>query len=307
MIAKTCINHMRRIVNRYVDATHKYAMCKRRLTLAHNIIQEEHLGKSPPVILIHGLLGNKRNFNFVSKLLQESLQNTSIITCDVRNHGDSPHSDVMHYSSMSDDILELLQQLQVNDCFLVGHSLGGRIAMHVALSNPEKVKRLIVVDVAPGQRGELRSVSKGAFEYIKAMKSVNFDDTLPSSKARMHVEQQLMTAIPERSIRQFVLTNLVKKPSGEYGWRVNVDGILQNRQNISAIGRNDDFILYGKRTLFIGGERSDYINSNDIPEIKRLFPNSIINYIPGCGHWVHADDPHAFSEMVSSFIMGPDE
>lgn len=292
----------------YVDKIHPYVMCKRRLTLAHNIIQEENLHKAPPLLFIHGLLGNKRNFNFVSNLLQKSLPNTSIISCDVRNHGDSPHSDSMHYSSMRDDILELLQQLQLEQCFIVGHSLGGRIGMHVALQYPEKVKRLIVVDVAPGQRGELRSVSNSAFEYIKAMKLVNFNfGALPSSKARMRVEKQLMPAIPQQSTRQFVLTNLTKFSSGEYGWRVNVDAILRNRDNISSIGCHDDFMPYWKRTLFIGGERSDYIDSHDVPEIKKLFPNSVIKYIPDCGHFVHTDDPHAFSGMVSSFISSPDE
>ncbi|XP_039249348.2 sn-1-specific diacylglycerol lipase ABHD11-like isoform X1 [Styela clava] len=276
---------------------------KRNLSLAYNIIHEGDSTKAP-MLMIHGLLGNKFNFNSVGKILKEKLPSTTILSCDVRNHGESPHSDMMDYKSMSEDTIQLLNSMNIDKCILLGHSLGGRIAMYTALTQQNRVEELIVVDVAPGDKGIKRGISEGPIKYVEAMKLVKFEPGIKPSQARASAHQQLESTIPEKYLRDFALTNMIETTKGSFGWRLNLDSISQHAKDFYFLGNEDDFTPYTGRTLFLGGALSKYILPNDYPDIKRLFTNSDIQHIPDCGHWVHADNPKEFASRVSNFLGG---
>lgn len=274
---------------------------KRGLALAHYIINQGESAR-PPLLMIHGLLGNKYNFGSVGKLLQEKLPRTTIISCDVRNHGESPHSDEMDYKSMSEDTLELLDSMKIDKCILLGHSLGGRIAMYTALTQNDRVDKLVVVDVSPGDKGTKRGISEGPIKYVEAMKLVEFQPGLKRSQARASANKQLESAIPKKYLRDFALTNMIETTKGSFGWRLNLHAISQHATDFYYLGNNESFIPYNGKTLFLGGSLSQYIMPSDYPDIKNLFPSSDIQHIPECGHWVHADNPKEFVSRITNFL-----
>ncbi|XP_067866337.1 LOW QUALITY PROTEIN: sn-1-specific diacylglycerol lipase ABHD11 [Heterodontus francisci] len=247
-----------------------------------------------PLVFLHGLFGSKSNFYSIAKAL---VQRTGrmVVTVDNRNHGGSGHSPVMTYEAMSLDLQNLLDTLQLPKCILIGHSMGGKVAMTTALLRPELIEKLVVVDVTPSQ-----TISQIPFpKYITAMRAVTVDDDLSRSAARNQVEQQLQPYIEDIRTRQFILTNLVKR-GGRYVWRVNLEAVANHMDYITTFPKFN--IPYTAPTVFLGGGSSSYISSKDYPEIKRLFPNSVIQHVPGTGHWVHAEKPHDFINAICVFL-----
>lgn len=252
-------------------------------------------GESTPLVFLHGLFGSKSNFHSIAKSLVQRT-GRKVLTIDARNHGTSPHNPLLTYEAMASDLTHLLTKLHIDKCVLIGHSMGGKVAMTTALTQPDLVERLVVVDISPAQtttRTNFRS-------YINAMQSVTVSSALPRSTARRMAEDQLRKQVKEHSVRQFLLTNLVES-NGQYSWRVNLAAISSHLDDIMSFPNLGT--IYNGPTLFLGGASSAYISSEDYPEIERLFPCADIQYIPDASHWIHADKPLDFISSIISFLQ----
>ncbi|XP_068945587.1 sn-1-specific diacylglycerol lipase ABHD11 isoform X1 [Petaurus breviceps papuanus] len=249
----------------------------------------------PPLVFLHGLFGSKANFQTIGKSLQQQT-GRKVLTVDARNHGESPHSPDSSYEAMSADVEALLPQLGLAPSVLIGHSMGGKTAMILALQRPELVERLISVDVSP-----LPTTAVSDFpSYLVAMKSVQIPKELPLSQARKVADQQLTPVIKDSAIRQFLLTNLVKASSGQFEWRVNIEALIQEMDKIMDFPKLQK--SYAGPTLFLSGANSTFIQPSHFSEIKRLFPQAQIMSVPGAGHWIHADQPQDFMASVKHFL-----
>ncbi|XP_030330665.1 protein ABHD11 isoform X3 [Strigops habroptila] len=204
----------------------------------------------------------------------------------------------MTYEAMSLDVQHLLTGLGITKCILLGHSMGGKTAMTLALQRPDLVERLISVDISPTSTTPISEFSS----YISAMKSVKIPDGLPRSAARQLADDQLRPVVQHPQLRQFLLTNLVEV-EGHYVWRVNLDAISHHLVDIM------NFPVFHKPypgpALFLGGSDSPYISSQDYPEIQRLFPKADVHYIAGAGHIVHQDKFEEFITAVLNFLPPP--
>ncbi|NWI55303.1 ABHDB protein, partial [Calyptomena viridis] len=260
--------------------------------LAH--VELEGRRDRPPLVLLHGLFGSHGNFHTVAKMLVRRGSGT-VLTVDARNHGSSPHSPEMTYEAMSLDVQHLLSRLGIAKCILLGHSMGGKTAMTLALQRPDLVERLISVDIGPSCTAPVSEFST----YISAMKAVKVPAGLSRSAARQVADNQLQPLVKLPQLRQFLLTNLVEV-EGRYVWRVNLEAISQHLTDIM------NFPVFHKPypgpALFLGGSDSPYISSTDHPEIQRLFPKAEIQYIKGAGHIVHQDKFEEFITAVLNFL-----
>ncbi|XP_072301941.1 sn-1-specific diacylglycerol lipase ABHD11 [Eucyclogobius newberryi] len=248
-----------------------------------------------PLVFLHGLFGSKSNFHSIAKSLVQRT-GRKVLTVDARNHGTSPHSPELTYEAMSADLKLLLSQLKIDRCVLIGHSMGGKTAMTTALTLPSVVERLVVVDITPSQSNTRTNFRT----YIQAMQNVQISSDIPRSTARRMAEDQLRKCVKERSVRQFLLTNLMEL-NGHYAWRVNLDVISAQLETLLSFPHYET--PYEAPTLFLGGASSAYISSDDYPEIQRLFPYADIQYIPDASHWIHADKPLDFISSIISFLQ----
>ncbi|XP_067165597.1 sn-1-specific diacylglycerol lipase ABHD11 isoform X1 [Apteryx mantelli] len=263
--------------------------------LAHEVL--EGSGARLPLVILHGLFGSHGNFQTVAKAVARR-SGSKVLTLDARNHGSSPHSPLMTYEVMSLDVQHLLARLGITKCILLGHSMGGKTAMTLALQRPDLVERLISVDISPSSTTAVSEFSA----YISAMKSVNVPDGLPRSAARRLADDQLRPVVQLAQLRQFLLTNLVEM-EGRYIWRVNLEAISHHLSDIMS------FPVFHKPypgpALFLGGSNSPYISPKDYPEIQRLFPKADIQFIEGAGHIVHQDKFEEFITAILNFLPPP--
>lgn len=250
----------------------------------------QSLGQGQPLILLHGLFGSANNWGAVAKHFSQMYQ---VISVDLRNHGKSPHADSQTYPEMANDLIELCDLLNLKSIHLLGHSLGGKVAMQFATQYPERVDQLIVVDIA------IRTYPDAQTHLIDAMLELN----LATIKTRSEADQALSSSITNARIRQFLLMNLVKVSNevnnGYLQWRINLPALKANYPLIrQAVCETAQF---HKPCLFIRGERSDYIRDDDIEQIKSHFINVQFVSLPA-GHWVHAEQQQAFIEVVAQFL-----
>jgi esterase len=243
-------------------------------------------GDGPPVVILHGVFGSARNWASIAGRLAERYR---VIAVDLRNHGASPHAASMTYDEMAEDVLALIRERGLGGAALVGHSMGGKVAMVAALKEPEAVGRLAVVDVAPvGYRSTLRA-------YADALLGLD----IAGPKRRAELDRALAATIPEPPIRAFLLHNLA--PEGEgFRWQPNLPAIAESMPAISDFPTIET--TYDRPTLFIGGERSSYIVRGHEHRIKRLFPKARIVTIADAGHWIHAEQPAAFLAVLEPFL-----
>uniref|UniRef100_A0A671QPF4 sn-1-specific diacylglycerol lipase ABHD11 n=1 Tax=Sinocyclocheilus anshuiensis TaxID=1608454 RepID=A0A671QPF4_9TELE len=228
-------------------------------------------GDSTPLVFLHGLFGSKSNFHSIAKSLVQRT-GRKVLTVDARNHGKSPHSPVLTYEAMTHDLTHLLGQLHIGKCVLIGHSMGGKVAMTTALSQLSLVERLVVVDISPSPT----SAHTSFHAYIQAMKEVKIASNIPRSTARRLAEDQLRKIVKERSVRQFLLTNL-EEQNGHYGWRINLEAISNHLEDI--MGFPDFNNTYEGPTLFLGGSSSIAWDYKDLYFKENQFEGSTICFL----------------------------
>lgn len=247
----------------------------------------QKIGSGEPFIILHGLFGSSDNWVSIGKHLAEHF---SVYLIDMRNHGKSPHTDKFGYDNMALDVLEFLQDHNLKNVILLGHSMGGKIAMKFALEYPMRIKKLIIADIAPKKYKIIHQ------HIIEALLSIN---TTKISK-REEAESQLSMKIKSLVLRKFLLKNLYRDGNNQYQWKINLKAICNNLDQLGeqVVFRN----TYEKDTLFIKGEKSDYITSDDEKEILSLFPKSKFETIPGASHWLHAEKPELFIEEIFQFL-----
>jgi pimeloyl-ACP methyl ester carboxylesterase len=243
-------------------------------------------GQGQPMIILHGLMGSSDNWLPQAKMLGEHYH---VWVVDQRNHGQSPHSTEFNYHVLRNDIRDFIQQHGIEKPVIIGHSMGGKAAMNFALAHPEKLDRLIVVDIAP------KAYDVRHDHIVDGLKAV------PISKvqSRQEANDALAPHISSEAVRQFLLKNLLRKPEGGFGWRINLPVIDQSLEMISGGLVNEG--IFEKKTLFIRGSKSDYILDEDREVIKKLFPNSTMVTME-TGHWVQAEKPEEFVQVVLSFL-----
>ncbi len=264
---------------------------KSRLNITiHLYIMNLHfkkIGEGQPLIILHGLFGTSDNWITLARRFAESFE---VYLIDQRNHGRSPHSDEFSYDLMASDLLEFIQNHNLENPIVLGHSMGGKTAMNFAVHNPTLLSKLIVVDIAP----KTYPVHHDAI--IEALYSLN----LSNIQSRKLADQELSMHITDFGTRQFLLKNLYRTSEGNYSWRMNLDSISDN---IVRIGDGlEDSEMYEGQTLFIRGGKSKYIIDSDSDLLLNHFPNSKLNTILNAGHWVHAEAPDELYKLVMNFI-----
>jgi len=241
------------------------------------------------VVLLHGLFGQARNFTQIQRALA---QRWRVIALDQRNHGASPHAPDMRYATMAEDVLETLAALGASPVALIGHSMGGKVAMRAALLRPGEVERLLVSDIAPV------IYPPHNHPIVAAMLAVPLRDGLTRAEA----DAALAGAVPDASVRAFLLQNL--RLGAPPVWRIGLAEVAAAMADIE--GWDDPAeATYPGRSLFVAGETSDYIRQEDRPTIRALFPAARFVTVKHAGHWVHADNPAGFLAVVEAFLSAP--
>jgi esterase len=243
-------------------------------------------GSGADVILIHGLLGSLENLNMVAKSLIDNYRVTNI---DVRNHGLSFHENSMNYSELAQDVVDLMKTLDIDTASILGHSMGGKIAMQIALEHEVKVERLIVADIAPVIYPPHHN------HIIKGLQAINLVDI----KSRKEADKQLAQYVDEVGVRQFLLRNLAIN-NDVLTFKCNLDYIEACYPQIMDEYQGNQ--QFPGETLFIKGGNSNYITAEHRNKITHLFPNSRAKIIQGAGHWLHAEKTTAFNKIVNDFL-----
>ena len=249
----------------------------------------QETGQGEPIILIHGLFGSFENLGMIAKGLKEQYH---VISVDVRNHGKSFHQSSMSYTELSQDVITIMDELNISSAYILGHSMGGKIAMQLEINHPERVKKLIVADIAPVAYPPHHE------RIINGLKSLDFDTISTRKEADVQLEEHVETP----SVRQFLLRNLGTN-NGVFHFKCNLNNIADCYPQIMS-----GFLLnnhYEGKTLFIKGGDSDYIQAEHRDTIKILFPNSSAKIIQGTGHWLHAEKPAIFNKIVFDFLLKP--
>lgn len=244
-------------------------------------------GQGPAVMLIHGLFGSLDNLGLLARALGEQCR---VISVDLRNHGTSFHSDEMSYPQQAADVLALLDALALDQVSLVGHSMGGKVAMQLAKQAPTRVGKLVVADIAPVTYPHARH--QNVFAGLNA--------TLRQPvQSRSEAEALLAQYVEIPGVRQFLLKSFAKGESG-WGWRFNVPALERNYANI--MGWPDDQTRFEGPAFFIKGGDSDYMQPPHTETVMAQFPAAKARVIAGTGHWLHAEKPVLFNKLVVDFL-----
>ena len=237
----------------------------------------------PPILIAHGLFGSARNWNVIAKRMSETRQ---VISVDMRNHGQSPWANSHEYVDLAADLAEVIGTLD-GRADIVGHSMGGKASMALALLHPEQVRRLIVADIAPVTYGHTQ------VQLIHAMRALD----LSKIETRRDADEALQATVPEGGVRAFLLQSLDVK---RRAWRLNLDVLETFMPKI--IGWPGIAGQFDGPTLFLSGAASDYVRPEHRDSIRALFPAARFAKIPGAGHWLHADKPREFEATVAAYL-----
>ena len=244
-------------------------------------------GSGDPVFLIHGLFGSLSNLGNLARALAPSYR---VIAVDLRNHGDSPHQPEMSLLSMAQDLIELMDHLSIASAYFVGHSLGGKVAMQLAMSEASRVKSLVVVDIAPVK---YKDNNTNIINDLSDLSKVFIKD-------RKMADSFLSEQGVEPSVRAFLLKNLRRNTAGHFELKININAIKANYENhlsVAPVGG-----VFTAPCLFLKGENSDYIEQQHLPIIQSIFPKTSVKTIEAVGHWLHAEKPELFNQIVLQFI-----
>lgn len=258
-------------------------------TNSAQLLNYQQVGQGEHIVLIHGLFGSSENLNMVARTLAKHYCVTSI---DVRNHGKSFHKKGMDYVDLVQDIIELLDSLNIPQCHVLGHSMGGKIAMQLALDHPSRVMKLIIADVAPVE------YPPHHMTIIKGLQSID----LSKVEKRKDADNQLATYVDDAGVRQFLLRNIITNEQGNYYFKCSLNNIEQGYQQIMQGIYNPDKQQFEGKTLFIKGGDSDYILPEHQSAIVAIFPEAKAKIIQGVGHWLHAEKTIAFNKIVIEFL-----
>lgn len=245
-----------------------------------------------PLVILHGLLGASGNWHTLGR--GPFSEGRDVYALDQRNHGRSAHTDAFGYAEMAADLKRFLAEKDLTPAALLGHSMGGKTAMHAALAFPETVERLVVADIAPKAYPPHH---EAIFEALRGIDLAAYDE-------RRKIDAALSETIKARPVRQFLLKNLdYDADAGRYRWQMNLQAIHAAYDEIAA-GLSDDLDgkTYDGPVLFVRGEHSDYVADEDLDDIRERFPQARLETVEGAGHWVHADQPDAFAEVVTAFL-----
>jgi len=243
--------------------------------------------KAPPMLLLHGLFGSSANWVGIAHRLESDYH---IIIPDLRNHGRSPHAESMSYELMVLDLLRLMRRLELPQVHVIGHSMGGKAAMWLALNHPEYIEKLVVADIAPVNYGH-------RFEAIfSGLQGV----ALTQLSGREDADRQLSQWVGSLGVRQYLLQNLVKHSAG-WSWRFNLAVLCKAMDTLAAFPKGITRSFPGD-VLFLYGGNSDYVEADSQPEIRACFPYARLRMLAGSGHWVYAEQPEAFVQAVKAFL-----
>lgn len=245
-------------------------------------------GEGYPIIILHGLFGTLDNWQTIAKKLAA---NYSVYIIDQRNHGRSPHDDTFDYAAMAEDLQAFMESQWIYEAHIIGHSMGGKTAMQFALTYPDLVNQLVVVDIAP------KAYEGGHQAIFEALFSLD----VSTIANRKEADAALLDKIPDLGVRQFLLKNLTNDKKGGYKWKMNLPVIYKNYEQI--LGALESQETFDNPTLFIRGGQSDYIQKEDLSRIKTFFPAAELATVAEAGHWVHAAAPTALLTIVNAFLQ----
>lgn len=243
---------------------------------------------APPLVIAHGLFGSARNWGAVAKRLARGRE---VIAVDLRNHGDSPRSPDASYPALATDLAEVIDA-EGGRADVLGHSMGGKAAMALALIAPSRVRRLVVADIAPVAYGHSQ------IGYVRAMQGV----ALAGVVRRADGDAALAEAVPDPALRAFLLQSLAVGPDGAR-WKLNLPALADQMPKIMGFPSIDG--RFDGPTLFLSGGASDYVRPEHWPEILARFPRAQRGSLPNVGHWLHAEAPQAFAAAVEAFLDAP--
>jgi pimeloyl-ACP methyl ester carboxylesterase len=254
------------------------------------------IGQGEPLFILHGLFGCSDNWNSIAKTLSTNFE---VYTVDLRNHGLSPHSDIFNYDVMMQDLKELLDSINIKSASFIGHSMGGKVLMQFAYYHPEYISNLIVVDISPKYYKPHHS------EVLEALNSIDFN----YFDNRKKIEEQIFSKLQDIGVTLFLTINIYWKEIGLEGssklklsWRFNLPILTKN---IEEVGKESKFPHSESkfRSLFIAGRKSNYIDKKDVELILENYPNPKVEYIENAGHWVQAEQPQKFIEIINEFLL----
>ncbi len=251
-----------------------------------SLLNYQQRGQGRPLILIHGLFGSLDNLGALGRSLEDAFTVTAV---DVRNHGKSFHGSDMTYPALARDVLAVMDHLAIDNAAVVGHSMGGKIAMQLALLAPERVSALVAADIAPV--AYTRNHHQGVFAGLTDIDPSRYD-------SRKQVEEALARYVTEPGTRQFILKNLQRGDDGFY-WRLNVKALVDNYGDILDAPKGNP---YPGPTLFVKGSESDYLTAEHKDAVAGVFPKAQLKVIQGTGHWLHAEKPAVFNKLVGDFL-----
>tara|TARA_R110000787_G_scaffold70646_8_gene157057 strand:- start:9844 stop:10608 length:765 start_codon:yes stop_codon:yes gene_type:complete len=252
-----------------------------------NILHSRIVGQGQPFLILHGYFGMGDNWKSLGNQFGEHFQMHLI---DQRNHGRSFHADDFDYEILAEDLYNYIKYHNLQKVILLGHSMGGKTAMLFAVEYPELVDKLIIADISP------RYYEPQHNEILKALASVDFS----VQNSRKLVEEKIAELIPELGVRSFLLKNVYWREKGVLDYRFNLKSLTENNSEVGTA--LPSFTTFDGETLFLAGGSSGYITENELPIINAHFPNSTVETIPNAGHWLHAENPKKFYELVMNFL-----
>lgn len=252
------------------------------------LFYREEGGDGPNVVILHGLFGSSDNWLPQARMLAEDAH---VYLVDLRNHGQSPHSNDFNYGAMADDVAEFIDAERISSPVLLGHSMGGKTAMTLALRNPDLPSGIVVIDIAP------RSYPDQHDRIVEGLLALRPAEL----KTRQDADEALSSYVPEPAVRQFLLKNLKRETSGGFSWKMNLDVISRN---ISEVGKEvENGTSFPRPALFVRGAQSPYVTDDDLNGIRKLFPAARLETLD-TGHWIQAEKPRELVDLVKSFIEG---
>ena len=259
------------------------------------------MGEGPPVIILHGLYGSSDNWITIAKTLSDSY---TLYIPDQRNHGKSPHSSRHDYTEMTADLEELVMENISGKFVIIGHSMGGKVAINFTFHHPERIASLIVADISPFRRypDDLAIVES----HEKILKTLLFTD-ISSAASRKEAEKMVMEKILDKKVAGFLLKNISRDKTGKFKWSINAPALYNNIEKLmSGLVIPDEVTggITGFPVLFIRGGESEYLPDSHKTDISKLFPAAEFITIPETGHWLHADKPSEFVQIVRDFLSG---